>query len=137
MGDIDVFRGLRVFCIRKPELFVLHIALHFFHFKPQIHLCFGFDVFFFLDQKEAMATDGGKASGGEVGTKRKSSGSQVSQMSSLTQMVSHKCPLVCAPEALPDYCWALRCTVTCIHTVPVLTCYALQYFDKTFVTCVR
>lgn len=84
-----------------------------------------------------MATDGGKASGGEVGTKRKSSGSQVSQMSSLTQMMSHKWPLVCAPEALPDYCRALRCTVTHIHTVPVLTCYALQYFDKTFVTCVR
>lgn len=84
-----------------------------------------------------MATDGGKASGGEVGTKRKSSGSQVSQMSSLTQMMSHKCPLVCAPETLPDYCRALRCTVTRIHTVPVLTCYALQYFDKTFVTCVR
>lgn len=34
---------------------------------------------FFADQKkEAMATDGGKASGGEGGTKGKSSGSQVS-----------------------------------------------------------
>ncbi len=120
-----MFRGLRVFCIRKPELFVLH----FFPLQLQIHLCIGFDGFF-SDQKEAMATDGAKASGGEVGTKRKSSGSQVSQMSSL---VSHNC----APEALPDYCRALRCTVTCIHTVPVLTCYTLQYFDKTFVTCVR
>lgn len=84
-----------------------------------------------------MATDGGKASGGEVGTKGKSSGSQVSRMSSLTQMVTLKCPLVSAPKALPDYGRALRCTVARIRAVPVLTCYALQYFDKTFVNRVR
>jgi len=74
-----------------------------------------------------MATDEGKASGGEEGTKGKSSGSQVSVKFDL------KWSIISALKALPDYCRALGCTVTHTHTVPVLTCYAVQFCDKTFV----
>lgn len=48
-------------------------------YNSKIDVCFCVDVWLFTDQKkEAMATDEGKAGGGEGGTKGKSSGSQVS-----------------------------------------------------------
>lgn len=81
----DVFRGLGGFALLN-QIFLSCFALHLI---SSSNSCFGFDTWLFSDQKkEAMATDGGKAGGAEAGTKGKSSGSQVSQMPSLTDGVS-------------------------------------------------
>lgn len=87
-----MFRCPGGFCIIKPDLFIMlfgaaecftSVMWHYIYLISNSKFMFalGLTFDFFADQKkEAMATDGGKASGGEGGTKGKSSGSQVSEM---------------------------------------------------------